>query len=127
MPQAMTTLEMLNEAWNNPGKVFYTATTNYPMKVKFVDGIFYYSETGPRACGWFNFESWIVGCQNGKHEWEVYTLDLEGKPSRVEQLEAALRDAKATLMNLQPDFGGPVAVQMGAAMERINEVLRDSP
>ena len=127
MPENMTTLEMLNEAWNNPGKIFYTDTPSHTMKVKYVDGVFYYSETGPRANGWFNFQSFIMGCQNEKYMWQVYTLDLENKPSRIDQLEAALRDAKATLMNLQPDFGGPVAVQMGAAMERIDKVLRDSP
>ena len=39
------------------------------------------------------------------------------------ELAGALRDARASFLGLQPDFGGPVAAQMGKAIERIGAAL----
>ncbi len=39
------------------------------------------------------------------------------------RLREALVNARATLLGLQPDFGGPIAAQMGIAIGRINKVL----
>ncbi len=41
-------------------------------------------------------------------------------------LRNALIDARASFLGLQPDFGGPIAAQMGNAVKRINDVL-DTP
>lgn len=47
----------------------------------------------------------------------------DNRAARVAELEAALRDARASFLGLQPDFGGPVAAQMGKAIERIGAAL----
>ena len=39
----------------------------------------------------------------------------------------ALRDARASFMGLHPDFGGPIAAQMGAVIARLNEVITLNP
>lgn len=52
-------------------------------------------------------------------------LNTEIKALREDnaKLRAALIDARASFLGLQPDFGGPVAAQMGKAIERINAAL----
>lgn len=51
-----------------------------------------------------------------------YTLFIEAADA-IEMLRSALADARASFLGLQPDFGGPVAAQMGKAIARINAVL----
>lgn len=47
--------------------------------------------------------------------------------AQVAEYHSALVNARASFLNLQPDFGGPVAAQMGAAIAHINEALHKYP
>jgi DNA repair exonuclease SbcCD ATPase subunit len=46
--------------------------------------------------------------------------------AKAEKLAAALVEARASFLGLQPDFGGPISRQMGLAIARINAAL-DEP
>jgi hypothetical protein len=71
-------------------------------------------------------------------KWKTVSVDWmdahKGAESRcasqsaqLKRMEGALVEARATLLGLQPDFGGPVAAQMGAAIQRITAALSSTP
>jgi hypothetical protein len=53
----------------------------------------------------------------------VVLKELTASRADAERLAGALIDARASFLGLQPDFGGPVAAQMGIAVERISAAL----
>lgn len=55
-------------------------------------------------------------CSNWKEGFDNAQLTNEA-------FAKGLKDARASFLGLQPDFGGPVAAQMGAAVSRINAIL----
>ena len=59
------------------------------------------------------------------HAAEVKRLQglILAERKRYAEAEAALIDARASFLGLQPDTGGPIAAQMGKAIARINDLL----
>lgn len=68
-------------------------------------------------------DAWTLSPEMVQTRNDQLAAKLEQAEQRNAELVAALRDARASFLGLQPDFGGPVAAQMGKAIERIGAAL----
>ena len=63
-------------------------------------------------------------CEFVRELREIWLVNSTSEYNReIDRLRFALKDARATLLGLQPDFGGPIAARMGKAIQRINDAL----
>ena len=63
--------------------------------------------------------------EQDKLQEEVETLHKQvvARDALLKAKDAALRDARASFLGLQPDFGGPISAQMGLAASHITKAL----
>jgi len=58
-----------------------------------------------------------------QEEVEALHKQVVARDALLKAKDAALRDARASFLGLQPDFGGPISAQMGLAASRITKAL----